>query len=74
MLFSRRQIIHDTMLELDCTVISICHRTTYASRFDLIMVLDKGQVVELGPPATLQQDPASFFSSFLRSARTEGAQ
>jgi ABC-type multidrug transport system fused ATPase/permease subunit len=59
------------MLGLDCTVMSICHRITHVDRFDLVMILDEGQLVELGPPLALRRDPLSHYAAFLQSAEKD---
>lgn len=41
-----------------CTVIAIAHRYSTVREADRLLVLDKGQLVTAGPPATLSQDNA----------------
>jgi ABC-type multidrug transport system fused ATPase/permease subunit len=39
-----------TLLGLPITILYICHRLQHVTHFDLVLVLDQGQAVELGPP------------------------
>lgn len=43
------QIVHDTLLALPSTVVVICHRLTWLPRFDFVIVMDAGHVVDSGP-------------------------
>jgi len=55
----------------DRTAIIIAHRLATVERVDQIMILDEGQVAELGARATLQADPHSRFAGLLRTGMAE---
>ena len=57
------QLVHKALLALPQTVLMICHRLQHIGGFDRVLVLDQGQVVEDGEPATLLHDPDSRLSS-----------
>jgi len=44
---------------LDATVLAICHRLKHVPRFDAVVVLDRGRVVESGASASLLADASS---------------
>lgn len=44
------------------TVISVMHRLEHMALYDLVAVLDDGELVELGSPERLLEDPASRLS------------
>jgi ABC-type multidrug transport system fused ATPase/permease subunit len=47
-------IAHDALLNLKgCTVLSICHNLGSLCRFDYVVVMDAGKVVEYGVPNDL---------------------
>ena len=47
-------IAHDTFLNIKgCTVLSICHNLGSLDRFDMIIVMDAGEIVECGSPTAL---------------------
>ena len=47
-------IAHDTFLNIKgCTVLSICHNLGSLDRFDMIIVMDAGKIVECGSPIAL---------------------
>jgi ATP-binding cassette subfamily C (CFTR/MRP) protein 1 len=46
-----------------CTVITIAHRITTILDFDMVMVLEQGQVLEYGVPSQLLRNPSSAFYS-----------
>lgn len=46
-------LIHDLLLGLSATVVSICHRLDHIHRFDWVVVMDRGRVVDQGPPAAM---------------------
>ena len=50
----RRELAH-------ATVLTVAHRLGTIIYYDLVMVLDKGKVVEMAPPAVLLADPRSSF-------------
>lgn len=64
-------VVHDAMLSLPCTVITILHRLDHISRFDVVVVMDAGRVVEQGPPGALLADPTSRLSSLVKSAQQQ---
>ena len=41
------------LLGLDATVLSVCHRLQHVSRYDWVVVMGNGEVVEAGPPGRL---------------------
>jgi ABC-type multidrug transport system fused ATPase/permease subunit len=43
------------------TVVSVAHRLRTVAFYDLVLVLQQGQVLEYGPPLTLLEDPQSAF-------------
>jgi len=45
--------VHDVVLELDATVLMICHRLQHITRFRQVVVLDAGRVIEEGSPEEL---------------------
>ncbi|CAJ1399943.1 unnamed protein product [Effrenium voratum] len=45
--------VHDVVLGLDATVMMICHRLQHISRFQQVVVLDAGKLVEHGSPDVL---------------------
>jgi len=51
-----------------CTVITIAHRLHTIMDYDKIVVLDKGEVAEVGSPQQLLEDSDSIFSSMARDA------
>nr|CAD7397359.1 unnamed protein product [Timema cristinae] len=52
-----------------CTVLTIAHRLSTVTSSDRILVMDRGQVVELGTPANLLSNPDSQFSRMLTAAQ-----
>lgn len=69
--------VHDALLSAPCAVLCICHRLQYLRRFDLVAVVDAGQVVEIGPPETMLAAEAgatrsSHLNRLLRQASAEG--
>lgn len=42
-----------------CTVLTVAHRLRTVINYDSVLILDKGQIVESGPPAALLHDPSS---------------
>jgi len=60
--------VHDVLLqELDATVLVISHRLQLARRFDRVVVLDNGRVVECGRPRELLAAPESLLSGLVRA-------
>ena len=61
--------VPDVLLEgLDATVLVISHRLQHVHRFDRVVVLDAGRVVEAGEPRALLRDPASRLSGLVRAS------
>jgi ABC-type multidrug transport system fused ATPase/permease subunit len=60
--------VHKVLLELDATVIMICHRLQHIHQFDRVVVLGDGKVVEEGTPAELMQRPDGALASLLAEA------
>ncbi|KAJ5588171.1 hypothetical protein N7537_010849 [Penicillium hordei] len=54
-----------------CTVIAIVHKLHTAPDFDHFVVLDKGRIVEEGPPRELLERPGSLFKALYDSMQTE---
>jgi len=52
----------------DCTVMTIAHRLNTVTGGDMIIVLDKGKMVEEGKPVELMKDPHSQFYGMARAA------
>ncbi|KAF3019761.1 hypothetical protein E8E14_010934 [Neopestalotiopsis sp. 37M] len=49
------------------TVIAVSHHLDMIFDFDRVMVMDRGEVVEVGNPKTLSQDPATRFGELWRA-------
>ena len=45
-----------------CTVLTIAHRLKTIIDYDMIMVMEKGRLIEKGPPQQLLNDPNSEFA------------
>lgn len=61
-------LIHNLLLGLDATVLSIMHRLQHVQRFDMVVVMEKGSVAEVGPPASLMRDPHSRLFALCKKA------
>ena len=55
------------------TAVIIAHRLSTVLNTDTILVLDQGRVIEQGPRAQLQHNPASHFAQLLRASKVVGA-
>nr|XP_050025537.1 ATP-binding cassette sub-family C member 5-like isoform X1 [Dermacentor andersoni] len=68
------RLIQQTVQETfaDCTVLTIAHRLHSVLSCDMVIVLDAGQVVEMGSPFTLSNDTSSIFSAMLRASGIQG--
>ncbi|KAG9073946.1 hypothetical protein FRC06_011052, partial [Ceratobasidium sp. 370] len=55
-----RQIVREELR--DCTVLAVAHRIATIVDFDLIIILDNGQIVETGAPQELLANPESRFA------------
>ena len=64
-------LIHDVVLGLDATVLAIMHRLQHVQRFDKVVILDKGAVVEDGPPHQLMRDINSRLYTLCKKAGIE---
>ncbi|CAE8743831.1 unnamed protein product [Polarella glacialis] len=53
------QKVHEVLLNLDSTVLMICHRLQHIRRFQQVVVMEAGRVVELGQPDQLLAVPSS---------------
>jgi ABC-type multidrug transport system fused ATPase/permease subunit len=51
----------------DYTVISVCHRLDMIMDFDRVVVMDMGEVVEVGEPRMLKVLPGSRFADLVRA-------
>lgn len=67
------EMVHDAVLALPSTVLSICHRLAHLPRFDLVLVLADGRVAEYGRVADLMADQGSLTSSMYTRYRDLGA-
>ena len=47
------------LLGLDATVLMICHRLQHVCRFDEVLLMHAGEIVERGTPEQLLRAPAS---------------
>ncbi|XP_051816446.1 ATP-binding cassette sub-family C member 12 [Acanthochromis polyacanthus] len=54
----------------DCTMLTIAHRINTVVQADRILVMEKGEALELDSPDVLKQRPDSMFSSLLAAANT----
>jgi ATP-binding cassette subfamily C (CFTR/MRP) protein 1 len=55
----------------DTTTVTVTHRLRTIQRADRVLVLDKGSVVEFGPPAQLLGQPDSALAALVRSGAIE---
>lgn len=60
-----RQIVREELK--DCTVLAVAHRIATIVDFDMIIILDNGEIVEAGPPRELLANPSSRFSRLANS-------
>lgn len=60
--------VHRMLLQLDNTVIMICHRLEYIARFDKVFILHDGSIIEEGVPRILLADSNSALSGLCRQA------
>lgn len=65
-------VVHDVLLSLDATVMSICHRLEFVPRFDMVIVLRDGLVAEVGSCDELLSDEGSLLSAMFRVFRQSG--
>lgn len=63
--------VHDVILRLPHTVVSICHRLDHIARFDLVLVMGAGRLVEFAPPAELLARPDSALFSLVADYRSQ---
>ncbi|RHY65609.1 hypothetical protein DYB30_003437 [Aphanomyces astaci] len=65
--------IHRLLFALPRTVLTICHRVHHLMEYDVVLVLDKGRLVEAGPPhELLAAYPNGMFASLVdTSSRAE---
>jgi ABC-type multidrug transport system fused ATPase/permease subunit len=64
--------ITDIVLADDRTVISIMHRLAHALRFDKVVVMSAGLIIEIGPPAELLAQRGVFFDLYHQQQSTVG--
>lgn len=57
----------------DSSVFTIAHRLNTIIDYDMVMVLDKGEVVEFAPPQELLADRDSVFAQMAMNANITGA-
>eukprot|EP01132_Coremiostelium_polycephalum_P009679 gene9679-11876_t len=55
----------------DCTVLTIAHRINTIKDCDMVMVMDKGQLVEFDSPATLVSNPQSIYYSLVKKSEVD---
>merc|ERR1719500_721842 len=65
------KLIQDTIRSkfADCTVLTIAHRLNTIIDYDKIMVLDKGEIAQYGPPGDLRAEKDGIFASLCREAK-----
>lgn len=51
----------------DYTVIAISHRSNMVMDFDRVVVMDVGEIVEVGKPAVLAQEAGTSFGDLVRA-------
>ena len=51
----------------DATILCVTHDVAETREFDRVLVVDKGHIVEDGPPDALQADPESRYAAMLRA-------
>jgi ATP-binding cassette subfamily B protein len=56
------------------TVIAIAHRLSTLDSFDRIVVLDRGKIIEDGPPRSLLQGLGAYSRMYKRQMRVGGAE
>lgn len=61
--------VMDTLLGLDCAVLLNAHRLQHIRRFDRVVILDGGTLVEDGTPAELLSDARSRLSAMWRASQ-----
>mmetsp|Transcript_49540 Transcript_49540/g.115997 ORF Transcript_49540/g.115997 Transcript_49540/m.115997 type:complete len:822 (-) Transcript_49540:12-2477(-) len=66
--------VHDVLLGLESTVLMICHRLQHVARFDEVLVMDAGRVVEQGAPAELLGRPGSCLARLCARAGLDPAE
>ena len=52
-----------------CTVLTIAHRISTIADSDIVITMDGGQAVEIGPPALLAANPASRYAQFAQQSQ-----
>jgi ATP-binding cassette subfamily C (CFTR/MRP) protein 1 len=60
-------VIHEILMRLPRTVLSICHRLDHLMAYDVVLVLDKGELVQYGPPAAIMADSAGLLASLINT-------
>ncbi|KYR03153.1 ABC transporter C family protein [Tieghemostelium lacteum] len=56
----------------DCTVLTIAHRINTIATSDLVMVMDKGELVEFDSPDNLYADQGSIYHSLVKRSEVSG--
>lgn len=62
------QLVHEVLLALQSTVLMICHRLQYIHRFQLVVVMDAGKIMEMGPASELLANASSRLSQLCAEA------
>ena len=57
--YAADEAVSQFILSLPATVITIMHRLQHLPKFDKVVVISEGQVVEVGKPKELMADSAS---------------
>ena len=52
--------VHKALLDIDATVLVICHRLQHIWGFDRVLVFEGGKIVEDGPPSELLRSDHSW--------------
>jgi ATP-binding cassette subfamily B protein len=55
-----RAALRDSVLARGCAVLTVAHRLSTAVEADRVVVLDRGEIVEEGPPGELARRPGRF--------------
>lgn len=66
------ELIHSLVKELfqDCTILTVAHRMNFILSCDMVIVMDKGEIVEFDEPEVLLKDSTSIFSKICDKANS----
>ena len=62
-------ILQKVIMDLSCTVITIAHRLDTVKDYDRVVVLARGEIVEVGTVDQLQERKDGAFKSLLREQK-----